>query len=289
MVDIKKEGEVTLYPSKEMRDWDKFAWEKGDVLRRESDKTMVLFEKFTDNTYTEFSGRYFLQRATIASDEIKILKTEDYSISTQLVREYIYTIEAQFNGKLNLKTLEVEKPKFKDGDIITTDAVPSLCYSKCIFILRGDLNANENSAYSYVFYNINNNYVDFNVYDTHIGARNIHFATVKEKTKLFNALAEKGKRWNAEKKIIEDVKLVSKKAHATYKKESDMPEHEFQPFERVLVRDSPKGVWGPALFGYKDIESKLTPYVCVSLHWTYCIPYEGNEHLLGTTKNPEEK
>lgn len=23
--------------------------------------------------------------------------------------------------------------------------------------------------------------------------------------------------------------------------------------------------------------------------WKYCIPYEGNEHLLGTSKDPEEK
>ena len=28
----RKGGEVTLYPSREMRDWDKFAWKKGDVL-----------------------------------------------------------------------------------------------------------------------------------------------------------------------------------------------------------------------------------------------------------------
>lgn len=69
----RKEGEITLYPSKEMRDWDKFAWKKGDVLRRESDKTMVLFEKFTDDTYTTFFGKYFCKEASITSAERKVL------------------------------------------------------------------------------------------------------------------------------------------------------------------------------------------------------------------------
>lgn len=27
------------------------------------------------------------------------------------------------------------------------------------------------------------------------------------------------------------------------------------------------------------------PYYCVCASWNYCIPYEGNEHLLGTTEN----
>ena len=30
------------------------------------------------------------------------------------------------------------------------------------------------------------------------------------------------------------------------------------------------------------------PYYCVYANWNYCIPYEGNEHLLGTTENVKE-
>lgn len=29
-------------------------------------------------------------------------------------------------------------------------------------------------------------------------------------------------------------------------------------------------------------------YVTTSMAWKYCIPYEGNESLLGTTKNVKE-
>lgn len=46
---------------------------------------------------------------------------------------YIREIENRCGGKLNIETLEIEKQtEFKDGDVVVTDAVPSLCYSKCI-------------------------------------------------------------------------------------------------------------------------------------------------------------
>lgn len=92
-----------------MRNWNKFAWKMGDVLRDNSDKIMVLFEKFIDNTYTEFIGKYFCEKAIIASDERKILKTKDYLISTKFIKEYIYLIEKTFGGKLDFETLTINK------------------------------------------------------------------------------------------------------------------------------------------------------------------------------------
>lgn len=45
-------GEVMLFPSDKMRDWSKFAWKKGDVLVTEDGNAHIIFEKFTDDTYT---------------------------------------------------------------------------------------------------------------------------------------------------------------------------------------------------------------------------------------------
>lgn len=55
--------------------------------------------------------------------------------------------------------------------------------------------------------------------------------------------------------------------------------NDFKPFEKVLVRNSAIGLWIPALYG-KYIDGKhLT-----SAGWqNYCMKYEGNEKLLGTT------
>lgn len=59
---------------------------------------------------------------------------------------------------------------------------------------------------------------------------------------------------------------------------------QFKPFDKVLVRDFDEQKWRCNLF------SRITEdgyYDCVRSWWLQCIPYEGNEHLLGTTNNPE--
>jgi hypothetical protein len=64
-------------------------------------------------------------------------------------------------------------------------------------------------------------------------------------------------------------------------------EPEFKPFDRVLVRDALDGRWSIDFFsGYRTGQEKY-PYLCYSTFYRYCIPYEGNEHLLGTTEDVE--
>lgn len=59
--------------------------------------------------------------------------------------------------------------------------------------------------------------------------------------------------------------------------------HQFKPFDKVLVRDIDEQEWRCNLFSHI---SEGGYYVCVSSRWSQCIPYEGNEHLLGTTNRP---
>ena len=63
------------------------------------------------------------------------------------------------------------------------------------------------------------------------------------------------------------------------------PKWTLKPFDKVLVRDSKSSEWRANLFSYKKVNE---PYYCVYAGWNYCIPYEGNEHLLGTTKDVED-
>ena len=60
--------------------------------------------------------------------------------------------------------------------------------------------------------------------------------------------------------------------------------HQFKPFDKVLVRDRDEQEWECNLFCHIGEEGL---YYCVSSWWLQCIPYEGNEHLLGTTNKPE--
>jgi hypothetical protein len=51
------------------------------------------------------------------------------------------------------------------------------------------------------------------------------------------------------------------------------------------VRDGIDDIWRLAQYGF---ESKDKTYNTVGgTWWAYCIPYEGNEHLLGTIENCE--
>ena len=63
----------------------------------------------------------------------------------------------------------------------------------------------------------------------------------------------------------------------------------FKPFEsKVLVRDNNLQKWSPAMWGYYDFDSQNYPYKLVGGAARYCIPYEGNEHLCGTTNDCDD-
>ena len=261
---IFRKGMQLLKPSKEMQDWEKFSWKRGDVLI--SDCGFVcIFKEWASDDYTKFNGCYF--------DGMPNASTAKYSkLDNNTAYGYIRELENRCGGKLNLETLKIEKQtEFKDGDVVVTDAVPSLYYSKCIFILKGDLNTDESCANSYIFYNINNNDFCFDVLDTEIRDRNIHLATDSEKQQLFDALAKKGKAWDAEKKQIVDLK----------------PKCEFKPFDKVLGRNEKGKVWEAELFSHYKEESRY-PFCCIGFSRKYCIPYnKETAHLLGTTDDWE--
>lgn len=62
--------------------------------------------------------------------------------------------------------------------------------------------------------------------------------------------------------------------------------HQFKPFDRVLVRDDDDTTWRCDFFSH--LGDKEGVFICLTTWWKQCIPYDGNEHLLRTTNNPEE-
>lgn len=62
-----------------------------------------------------------------------------------------------------------------------------------------------------------------------------------------------------------------------------------KPFDKVLVRDGNDEVWVNAFFGFCDpVTYKTCIFVTGNENWCQCIPYEGNEHLLGTTEDCDD-
>ena len=62
-----------------------------------------------------------------------------------------------------------------------------------------------------------------------------------------------------------------------------------KPFDKVLVRDTKEQVWVADLFSHM-VKKPLGGYTfaCVGHYPSQCIPYKGNEHLLGTTDDCDE-
>ena len=265
------DGECVVFPSKEMRDWSKFAWKKGDVLVSNDGGTEVIFDKWYDDTYTNFYSKHYLNSEdenNIKYNEAFLCTTERYSLEDKdTAQTYINTIEKRLGGKLNLETLVVEKvqPEFKDGDIVFMKGIKSKLFANCIFILKSEYKDGDERAFYYAFYNADNKFTEAEYGNTKVHY-SLRLATDSEKQQLFDALAKKNKTWDIEKKMIVDVK----------------PKWTPKPFDKVLVRDSKASKWRANLFSHKNIDE---PYYCVYASWNYCIPYEGNEHLLGTTKD----
>lgn len=102
------------------------------------------------------------------------------------------------------------------------------------------------------------------------GYTHIRPATDEEKQKLFDALAKEGKRWNEEKKCIEDIPAP----------------HEFREYDPVLVRDNDRQKWN--LYAFERYqEGAYCPYVCKeNLAWRQCLPYNRDTEILLNTSNP---
>lgn len=259
-------GECLLFPSKEMCDWSKFAWKKGDVLVNENN-AHIIFEKFSNDTYTTFIGKYYCDGDdksgySYISGRYAACTQQFHIEEGDAVQTYISNIGKEIEGKLNLKTLEVEKgqPEFKDGDVV--------CISGMGYLAYGIVKSIDNSSKKLEYYVLND--MSALKFEDWLSFEDKHIQPITETQRmiLFDALAKEGKYWDAEKKQVIDVKLEIK----------------LQPFDKVLVRDSEDREWRISLFGYKD----NSYYYCINGYsWKQCIPYEGNEHLLGTKNNPK--
>lgn len=99
----------------------------------------------------------------------------------------------------------------------------------------------------------------------------LYHAREDEKKELFDALAKGGKAWDAEKKIIVNLKHKC----------------EFKPFDKILGRNEKDDVWEADLFSHYREESQY-PFRCIGFSRKYCIPYnKETAHLLGTTDDWE--
>lgn len=205
--------------------------------------------------------------------------------------------------------------KFKDGDILATDL-------GSVFILNTHRNTNEcygcytGVCCDGVFY----------INEPFAYKECCNLATKEEREELFRTIKDNGYKWNAETKTLKKLIIPKFKvgdiitngktyiaigyiddeyyyeinrdiAHRLCIKNQDewklVPNkfdiHTLKPYDQVLVRLTNNCVWMPKLFSHYDPKVKYYPFVTLdNMGYPQCIPYNGNEHLRGTTNNCDE-
>lgn len=171
----------------------------------------------------------------------------------------------------NRLLLEVpEYITFKDGEVLSNED------GSFIFIL------NTHGKYLTSFYaslaagkslNISDNLA---AHENHIECYRL--ATDSEKQKMIKAL-KKSKNPKAKEYLKRFFGI------------EERTKYEFKPFDKVLAKYYEDDNWEASLFirTITDDQDGEIKYECLNgTVYVYCIPFEGNEYLLGTAENPEK-
>lgn len=172
------------------------------------------------------------------------------------------------------KNLLLEVPEymtFKDGDVLSNEE------GDYIFIL------NTNGKYLtsiYASFSIKGGLtISDNIAANENNIEHYRLATDSEKQRMINLL--KASKNPKAKEYLKRFFGIEEKL-----------KYEFKPFDKVLVRKEGNKKWNISLFAREivdDYNGLPYKYECSNgTLWDYCIHFEGNECLLGTTENPEK-
>lgn len=159
-----------------------------------------------------------------------------------------------------------ECTNFKDGDVLYVRTIKSGWY---VFIYN-DNGGDKTSCYFALDYD-GKLWAYSNRVTSNDDISELRFATEEERKKLIDTLKASN---------IKIAKIYLKYFFGIEKKK----ECDFKPFDKVLVRDDNNKTWIPGFFWSKG---ELLYGIIGGTYWEQCIPYEGNEHLLGTSNDPE--
>ena len=270
-----KRGEVMLFPSDKMRDWSKFAWKKGDVLVTEDGNAHIIFEKFTDDTYTIFAGKYYYckngKKGYTYLRECDNAITEEFTLETEdAAKTFIGFIENRLGGKLNRETLEVEetkKPVFELGKLYVFNEEDEDGELTIIGKLIGKNESEDTLSFGNQYEIENEKFVTDQAFDLRISVQE----ELREATE-------------GEAVTFQEAFTLWKKSKEKNAKEQPC----FKPFDKVLVRHREGVNWRPAFFVRDRGEHFASRYSVLPISsgigadFAHCIPYEGHENIAFT-------
>lgn len=257
---LSSEGECTLFPSKDQRDWNEFRLpvKKGDIMMSDG-RAFIISDDYADTVmgaYHEYICGIDITGAFKVSQSNHHWTNSFYIPASEEAKKELFDKMAEAGYKWNADTLELEKikPEFKEGDVLINeegnlyllvDRIAKDIGKGAILYANGDFTAE--SAFT-------------------ITSDELSLAKPSDKNKLFSFIIRKGYKYD-------------RVQHNVMKKC-------FKPFDRVLVRNNNTDSWKADIYlGYD--ENNPFPYICTRAEYNICIPYEDNEYLLGTINYPE--
>lgn len=216
------------------------------ILKHCPEGTKLYSPIYGEVTFTEILNHNILCKATKSNGEIISI---DFNRLGRLSGEFLNTECVLFPSK-DQRDWDKFRIPAKKGDIM-------MFYDKSAVFMIDAMTDNYVTIIAYV-----DKYSTFR-----IGGRillNYVPASEDMKKKFFDAMDKAGYTWDGE----------------TLKKKS-----QFKPFDKVLVRDSESDKWRCAFYSHFE-PNGIYHYGTIIGMYAMCIPFEGNEHLVGTTKNP---
>lgn len=266
-------GECIIFPSKEMRDWEKFSWKKGDVLVSKDREVHIIFEKFEDDAFTKFRGKHYLWNECYNEEVFQMETSVFEKASDDDAQTYINNINKCFGGKLNRETLEIEKPAkltFEVGKLYVFREEDEDGELTIIGKLIGKNESEDTLTFGNQYEIENEKFVTDQTFDLRISVNKELREATENEVELFN------------------------KHYAIWKKEKEAKEQpDFKPFDKVLVRCGEKFKWLPAFFVRDRGDDFAARYNVLPLHsgkaadFTSCIPFEGHENIAFTSYDIE--
>lgn len=246
------DGDCTLFPSREQRDWSKFNPKKEELVPP---------CEFKDGDILSYQCGYLKNRTIYIYRYNKIMNTSYYvALSGNTDSAFMINNKegGALNGYNNTARFATEEEKQKLFDAIKLNGYKWNAETKTLEKLIEP---------------------KFKVGD-----------------KIVNSL-KKYMRASSYKGIISEItddKYIFKDGSYILISEQDIWElvpdrfdpKTFQPFDKVLVRDSDSENWMIQLFSHIIECEAGYPYLCINNPYKYCIPYnEETKHLVGTTKD----
>lgn len=258
-------AECLLFPSKSQRDWLSFRLpvKNGDIMMTTDDSREFIVKGEKGGAISVYCGIDTADCLRI-SDRLSDWTARPYIPASDEAKQKLFNKLAESGYKWNEKGLMLEKIESKipkNGDILMTDAGRAF--------IATDKVDKDNCVIAYCGIN---SIDEFYIGEPDNGwtASPWTYASKDAAKVLFDKMQEAGYRWNAiELKLEKRTECL------------------FKPFDKVLVRDNENMKWNCSLFSFYNGDC-IFPFLCVDTYHNYCIPYEGNEHLLGTTNSPEQ-